>query len=86
MKITESKLREMVRGVLKEYVEPEGYEFNAETMKDLIFSLAWAGHSAYHSENVRTILASLFPEHDWSAVIEAFMEDRDSPPGPGSPK
>lgn len=82
-KMSEAKLKKMVESFVN---EPENNDFNAETMEDLIFSLAWAGHSAHHSENVRNILKSFFPEKDWKQIIKRFLDDRDSPPGPGSPK
>ena len=65
---------------------PPSQVITADVLEELIFSLAWAGHSAYHSSNVNDILVTAFPEHDWKTVIKRFLQDRDSLPGPGSPK
>ena len=59
---------------------------SAETIKELIFSLAWYDASAYHNRNVREILKREFPSTDFSKDLETFVESVLMPPGKGCPR
>ena len=45
-----------------------------ETMKELIFSLAWYDASNYHYQNARRILDEHYPGADFSRSLEEFIK------------
>ncbi len=57
-----------------------------ETMKELLFSLAWYDASAYHNRNAKEILASEFPGADFAVALYEFERCKTMPPGPGNPR
>ena len=57
-----------------------------DTMKDLLFSLAWLDCSAYHSSNVNSILARAFPGVDFKSSLNDFVCCKNMPPGKGCPR
>jgi hypothetical protein len=54
-------------------------------IKELISSLAWYDCSNYHSENVKRILSTAFPGHDFTQDLDLFVKDVYRV-GPGSPR
>ena len=57
-----------------------------DRMKELIFSLAWYDSSAYHSRNVKEILAEEYPEAEFSTTLAEFLTCKTMPPGKGCPR
>jgi hypothetical protein len=57
-----------------------------QSVKELLFSLAWCPYSYYHSQNVKDILNKEFPDTDFSDIIEEFKEIYLSTFKSGSPK
>lgn len=55
-------------------------------LKELLPSLAWAPHSAYHSSEVKRILGILHPGVDFTTELEAFEKICLQPAQEGSPK
>jgi hypothetical protein len=56
------------------------------TAKELLFSLAWAPHSAHHFEESKRMLSDLFGAEDVTDALREYSRICLSPPGPGSPK
>lgn len=65
--------------------EPDG-AVGVTTMLELLDSLAWLPHSAYHIANVKRILAVLCPAFDFSIALREYERICLAPPQPGSPK
>jgi hypothetical protein len=63
-----------------------GAAMSAHRMASIVMGLAWYGHSAYWGRYVRDSLKKYYPGVDWVPLLEAYVKDRDSPPGIGSPK
>jgi len=57
-----------------------------ETMKELLFSLAWYDCSCYHNSNTRQILKQQFPETDFTSILIEFEKFRTMPPNEGCPR
>ncbi len=57
-----------------------------DKMKEFIFSLAWYDASAHHSQNVREILATEYPDADFSTTLCEFLKCKTMPPGKGCPR
>jgi len=55
-------------------------------LTELILSLAWMPHSAYHARNVRDILERLCPDGPHEQTLAEYLAIVESKPGPGSPK
>ena len=59
---------------------------DSDTMKELLFSLAWYDASCYHSNKVKEILSSKFPNADFTNDLEEFIKCKTMPPGKGNPR
>lgn len=57
-----------------------------DTMKELLFSLAWYDASAYHYQNALRILADEYPDTDFSDALDYFVKCKTMPPGEGCPR
>ena len=57
-----------------------------DTMKELLFSLAWYDASAYHNENARRILREEYPNTDFIEALEDFVKCKTMAPGDGCPR
>ena len=57
-----------------------------DTMKELLFSLAWYDASAHHYRNANEILTREFPKADFTAALEEFVRCKTMPPGEGCPR
>ena len=57
-----------------------------DTMKELLFSLAWYDASAYHNENARRILGEEYPDTDLTETLGEFVKCKTMPPGKGCPR
>ena len=59
---------------------------NEETMKELLFSLAWYDASNYHFQNAQRILKESYPNADFGRSLDEFLKCKTMPPGEGCPR
>jgi len=57
-----------------------------DTLKELLFSLAWYDCSSYHHNNAKEILSREFPGADFSRALEEVERCKTKPPGEGCPR